>query len=148
MSKSFLCARQPTMWKRFSPRILQTYPDVGGCLNKSGKAPEHQGCAHFAAILVARTHCQFLHKRCSFISHRPFIVESCNSCRVDDRFVGTPLEKVKISAKRAHLRDNVIFGKAWSFTYTMTSLLSGFSDWWSLVYTCVIWLKYSVYSSA
>ena len=42
------------------------------------------GCTHFAEILLAR---QFVHKRCSFISHRPFIVESCNSCRVDGQFV-------------------------------------------------------------
>ena len=55
-------------------------------------------CAGFAAILLVRTHCQFLHKRCSFISHGPFIVESCNSCRVDDKFARAN----KMSAKQAH----------------------------------------------
>ena len=62
-----------------------------------------EGCARFAAILLAGSHCQFLHKRSSFISHRPFIVESCNSCRMDQQFVHVQVENVKISAKRAHL---------------------------------------------
>ena len=61
-----------------------------------------QGCARFAAIQLVRTHCQFFHKRCSFISHRPSIVEPCNSCRVDNKFVGAPLENVNISAERAY----------------------------------------------
>ena len=48
---------------------------------------DNLGCAGFGEILLARTHCQFLHKMCSFISHRPSIVESCNSCHVDEQFV-------------------------------------------------------------
>ena len=61
-----------------------------------------RGCARFAAILLARSHHQFFHRRCWFISHRLFIVESCNFCHVGDRFVGAPLKNVKISANRAH----------------------------------------------
>ena len=59
----------------------------------------NQECARFAEILLVYAHCQFFHKRCSIISHRPFIVESCNSCRMDNKFVSTPVENIKISAK-------------------------------------------------
>ena len=45
---------------------------------------------------------QLFHKRCLFISHRPFIVESCNSCGMDQQFVHVQVENVNISAKRGH----------------------------------------------
>ena len=63
--------------------------------------PLLQKCACFAEILLACAHQQFFHKRCLFISHRLFIVESFNSC-IDDRFVGVPLKNVKLLAKQAH----------------------------------------------
>ena len=64
---------------------------------KNHGKPLDQGCDGFAEILFARAHHQFF-------SHRLFIVESCNSCHVDNKFVGAPVENVKISAKRAHPR--------------------------------------------
>ena len=61
-----------------------------------------QGCARFAEILLARTHHHFFNERCSFTLHRLFIVESCNSCHVDEQCVHVLAENVNISAKRAH----------------------------------------------
>ena len=60
------------------------------------------GVCSFCWNFVVTHTLSVLHKRCSFISHRPFIVGSCNPCRVDDKFVSEPLENVKISAERAH----------------------------------------------
>ena len=62
----------------------------------------NQGCARFVAILLVRARCQFFYNRCSFISHRPFIAESCNCCHVDEQFVPVQVENINISAKRAY----------------------------------------------
>ena len=53
-------------------------------------------------FLLARTRHLIFLKIPLFISHRLCIVESCNSCRVDNRFVGVPAKNDKIRPKQAH----------------------------------------------